>query len=82
MREFIVKSCVTFCDVSDALIEWYLSTNESVGKAGGYAIQANAAAFVSQFTGSLTNIIGLPLLEVIDAMQALGWQLPVHETKA
>ena len=82
VREFIVKSCVTFCDVSDALIEWYLSTNESVGKAGGYAIQANAAAFVSQFTGSLTNIIGLPLLEVIDAMQALGWQLPVHETKA
>ena len=81
LREFIVKSNVTFCDVSDALIEWYLSTNESVGKAGGYAIQANAAAFVSQFTGSLTNIIGLPLMEVIDALQALGWQLPVHEAR-
>lgn len=81
IRQFIVKSSVTFCDVSDALIEWYLSTNESVGKAGGYAIQANAAAFVSQFSGSLTNIIGLPLMEVIDALQALGWQLPVHTTK-
>lgn len=81
VREFIVKSSVTFCDVSDAMIEWYVSTNESVGKAGGYAIQANAAAFVTQFTGSLTNIIGLPLMEVIDAMQALGWQLPVHEVK-
>ncbi|MEJ7591798.1 MAG: Maf family protein [Planctomycetaceae bacterium] len=81
VREFIVKSSVTFCDVSDALIEWYLSTNESVGKAGGYAIQANAAAFVSQFTGSLTNIIGLPLMEVIDALQALGWQLPVRDVK-
>jgi len=81
VREFIVKSSVTFCDVSDAMIEWYLSTNESVGKAGGYAIQANAAAFVSQFTGSLTNIIGLPLMEVIDALQALGWQLPVYEVK-
>lgn len=81
VREFIVKSSVTFCDVSDALIEWYLSTNESVGKAGGYAIQANAAAFVSQFTGSLTNIIGLPLMEVINAMLELGWQLPVHEAK-
>ena len=81
LREFIVKSSVTFCDVSDALIEWYLSTNESVGKAGGYAIQANAAAFVSQFTGSLTTIIGLPLMEVIDALQTLGWQLPVYEAK-
>lgn len=81
VREFIVKSSVTFCDVSDAMIEWYVSTNESVGKAGGYAIQANAAAFVTQFTGSLTNIIGLPLMEVIDALQALGWQLPVHEVK-
>lgn len=81
VREFIVKSSVTFCDVSDAMIEWYLSTNESVGKAGGYAIQANAAAFVSQFSGSLTNIIGLPLMEVINALQALGWQLPVREAK-
>ena len=81
VREFIVKSSVTFCDVSDVMIEWYVSTNESVGKAGGYAIQANAAAFVSQFTGSLTNIIGLPLMEVIDALQAMGWQLPVHEVK-
>ena len=78
VREFIVKSSVTFCDVSDAMIEWYLSTNESVGKAGGYAIQANAAAFVSQFIGSLTNIIGLPLMEVIDALQRLGWRLPVR----
>ena len=81
VREFIVKSSVTFCSVSDAMIEWYLSTNESVGKAGGYAIQANAAACVSQFSGSLTNIIGLPLMEVIDALQALGWQMPVHEAK-
>jgi len=81
VREFIVKSSVTFCDVPDSMIEWYVSTNESVGKAGGYAIQANAAAFVSQFTGSLTNIIGLPLMEVIDALLTLGWQLPVHETK-
>ncbi len=78
VREFIVKSSVTFCDVSDAMIEWYVSTNESVGKAGGYAIQANAAAFVSQFTGSLTNIIGLPLMEVIDALQSMGWQLSVR----
>jgi len=80
-REFIVKSTVTFCNMSDTMIEWYISTSESLGKAGGYAIQAHAAAFVTQFTGSLTTIIGLPLMEVIDALQALGWEMPVREVK-
>ena len=75
-HEFVVKSKVTFCEISDATIEWYLSTNESPGKAGGYAIQGHAAAFVSQLSGSLTNVIGLPLLEVVEALQSLGWRLP------
>ena len=75
-RSFIVKSSVTFCPMSDSMIEWYISTSESLGKAGGYAIQAHAAAFVSQFSGSLTTIIGLPLLEVVEALQDLGWQFP------
>jgi septum formation protein len=79
-REFIVKSSVTFCAMSDAMIEWYISTSESLGKAGGYAIQAHAAAFVSQFSGSLTTIIGLPLLEVVGALQELGWKLPEFAT--
>lgn len=80
-RQFIVKSNVTFCPMSDAMIEWYISTSESLGKAGGYAIQAHAAAFVSQFSGSLTTIIGLPLLEVVGALQELGWQLPVGASR-
>lgn len=80
-HEFIVKSSVTFCKMSVAMIEWYISTTESLGKAGGYAIQAHAAAFVSRFSGSLTTIIGLPLMEVIDALQTLGWQLPIPAAK-
>jgi len=75
-RSFIVKSSVTFSPMSDVMIEWYISTSESLGKAGGYAIQAHAAAFVSQFSGSLTTIIGLPLLEVVGALQELGWEFP------
>ncbi len=75
-RSFVVKSSVTFSPMSDAMIEWYISTSESLGKAGGYAIQAHAAAFVSQFSGSLTTIIGLPLLEVVGALQELGWEFP------
>lgn len=80
-NEFIVKSNVTFCKMSEAMIEWYVSTSESLGKAGGYAIQAHAAAFVTHFSGSLTTIIGLPLMEVIEALQALGWKLPDHRIK-
>ena len=72
-RQFIVRSGVTFEVVSDELLEWYVSTGESAGKAGGYAIQAHAAAFVTGLEGSLSNVIGLPLLEVIEGLTELGW---------
>ena len=70
----IVKSAVTFCEIHDELIEWYISTRESLGKAGGYAIQGFAAAFVTQLRGSLTNVIGLPVMETRQALINLGWK--------
>ncbi len=72
-REFIVRTRVTFCTVGEQLLEWYISTEESRGKAGGYAIQGYAAAFVTQLHGSLTNVIGLPVIEVLDELITLGW---------
>jgi septum formation protein len=70
----IVKSAVTFCEIDDELIEWYVSTRESLGKAGGYAIQGFAGAFVTQLRGSLTNVIGLPVMETRQALINLGWK--------
>lgn len=70
----IVKSAVTFCEIDNELIEWYISTRESLGKAGGYAIQGFAGAFVTQLQGSLTNVIGLPVLETRQALINLGWK--------
>ena len=70
----IVKSAVTFCEINNELIEWYISTRESLGKAGGYAIQGLAAAFVTQLRGSLTNVIGLPVMETRQALINLGWK--------
>ena len=70
----IVKSAVTFCEINDELIEWYVSTRESLGKAGGYAIQGFAAAFVTQLRGSLTNVVGLPVMETRQALINLGWK--------
>ena len=68
VRELIVRSAVTFISLSDEQIQWYLSVGESPGKAGGYAIQGFASVFVQSVQGSLTNIIGLPLSEVVQLM--------------
>ena len=71
-REIIVKTSVTFSTVDDAWVDWYLSTEEPIGKAGGYGIQNHAAVFVDRIEGSLSNVIGLPVLEVRTALLELG----------
>ena len=50
---------------ADTLLDWYLTTGESRGKAGGYAIQGAASVFVTQVEGSLSNVVGLPLEETL-----------------
>jgi septum formation protein len=59
----VVSSAVTFLDLPPEMLEWYIGTGESVGKAGSYAIQGHGSALVASSTGSMTNIIGLPLEE-------------------
>jgi septum formation protein len=46
----------------------YLDTDEWVDKAGGYGIQGRAASLVARIDGSYTNVVGLPLAEVVDAL--------------
>ena len=54
-------SYVTFVDMSPYEIQWYVETDEPIGKAGGYAIQGRAALFVSRIIGDYTSVIGLSL---------------------
>ena len=68
----IVKTAVTMQEIDSRTIDWYLSTSEPVGKAGGYGIQGHAAMFVSRVDGSLTNVIGLPVSEVAVALEHAG----------
>ena len=68
----IVKSSVTMPYIDADMIEWYLSTEEPLGKAGGYGIQGQAAMFVEKVDGSLSNVIGLPMLEVAVALRDFG----------
>jgi septum formation protein len=57
---------VTFRELDDATIDWYLSTGEWEGRAGGYAIQGRGAALVKAINGDYLNVVGLPVATLLD----------------
>ena len=67
-----VASQVRFKEVPDDEVEWYVATDEPYDKAGGYAVQGKASFLVSEIHGSYTNVVGLPLCEVVEALKELG----------
>lgn len=67
-----VQSTVAFKRLSDAEINAYLATDDWRGKAGGYAIQGPASAFIPWINGSYTGIVGLPLAETAGLLTAAG----------
>jgi len=67
-----VTTVVAMRALQPAEVDAYLASGEWKGKAGGYAVQGRAGAFVSELRGSLTNVIGLPLAEVLADLLALG----------
>jgi septum formation protein len=76
-REFksLVRSEVTMTADVDRYLDWYLATGEPQGKAGGYAIQGAGSLFVTNFSGSLSNIIGLPLEALREILGRLSGEL-------
>ena len=73
----VVISEVHFRPLSEAEIAWYVSTGEGADKAGGYALQGRAGAFITSIVGSPSNVIGLPLAETIELLRAAGLRLPM-----
>jgi septum formation protein len=71
-----VETNVRFKRLSREEIDSYLASGEWRGKAGGYAIQGIAGAFVHKIVGSYTNVVGLPLIEVVDLLVGEGF--PVY----
>jgi len=67
----IVTSIVRFKRLSDKEISSYLATHEWNGKAGGYAIQGQAATLIPFISGSYSNIVGLPLYETLQMLGSL-----------
>ncbi len=65
-------SVVRMKSLSDAEVNFYLQTNDWQGKAGGYAIQGPASALIPWINGSFTGIVGLPLAETAQLLEAAG----------
>jgi septum formation protein len=68
LRTRIVTTRVAFKGLTEAEIEAYVASGEGLGKAGGYAIQGRAEAFVRSINGSYSNVVGLPLLETMSLL--------------
>ncbi|MFZ2237137.1 MAG: Maf family protein [Dokdonella sp.] len=74
-QRVISANCLTkvqFDTLDEADIAAYVATGECYGKAGAYAIQGRAAAFISDIQGSYSNVMGLPLYETAMVLRAFG----------
>ena len=75
LRERLSETVVRFKPLSKQEIDAYIAGGEWHGKAGGYAIQGAAGAFIPWISGSFTGIVGLPLAETAALLQAAGYPL-------
>ena len=77
VAETMETSLVTMVPITDALLEWYLGTGESRGKAGAYAVQGEGGALVDRVVGSTSCVVGLPVGALGDllAQVGFGWKI-------
>ena len=66
------ESRVRFAQIDSVELANYVATQEPMGKAGAYAVQGRAAAFIAHISGSYSGIMGLPLYETSQALRAFG----------
>ena len=67
-----VATKVKVKEISEIEIEAYIKTGEPFGKAGGYAIQGIGSFMIEHINGSYTNVVGLPVCEVVGALVTCG----------
>ena len=65
------RTRVSFRELPQRMISWYVATGEWQGRAGGYAIQGAGAALVRAVEGDYENVVGLPLARLLDLYPAL-----------
>lgn len=69
------RSRVRFAPMTAKQIATYVASGEPLGKAGAYAIQGRAAAYISHISGSYTGIMGLPVYETVQLLQQFGYKV-------
>jgi septum formation protein len=67
-----IQTAVKMKTLSPTEMEWYVQTGEPLDKAGGYAIQGIGSFMIESIRGSYTNVVGLPLCELIQMLNRLG----------
>lgn len=70
-RTAAARTLVEFRALSEPLIDWYLTSDEWRGRAGGYAIQGRGAALVAAIEGDYLNVVGLPVATLLELAPAL-----------
>ena len=79
----VVESSVLFREIAADEMAWYTGTEEPYDKAGAYAVQGMGGCFIREIRGSCTNVVGLPLCEVVDALKrvaAIHFSAPFHSS--
>ena len=78
-RSFVQQTRVTFYDLPDSLIDWYVSTGEPMDKAGAYGIQGKGALLVKGIEGDYFNVVGLPVSPLYRLLLDMGVPLEAAE---
>jgi len=71
----VAETLVTFRMLTKDDVKGYIATTEPFGKAGAYAIQGRAAAFIERIQGSYSNVVGLPLYETASMLSDIGFDV-------
>src|SRR5659263_164332 len=71
-EQALSESRVTFAALTPQQIQTYVDSGEPMGKAGAYAVQGRAAAFISHLSGSYSGIMGLPMFETAQLLRLFG----------
>jgi septum formation protein len=68
---FYVETKVKFKDINEFELNLYLNSKDSLDKAGSYGIQGQAQLFIDSLNGSYSNVVGLPIAEVLDNLKSI-----------
>lgn len=72
IRAIALSTEVTFRELDNAIVKWYLDSGEPFDKAGGYGIQGKGSALVRSIKGSYTNVVGLPVAQTVELLSQFG----------